>query len=98
MRVFITHVSTGRACDVSFFYISYASDGYCHPRRASKPADIYPAAGIIFNVVFGQYLLGAPVKQPLVRQAQLGASYRVQVSVGQSLASSPYRVLRDWEG
>jgi len=30
----------------------------------------------------------------LVRQAQLGASYRVKVFIGQSLAGSPYRVLR----
>lgn len=31
-----------------------------------------------------------------MRQAQLGASYRVRVSIGQSLASSSYRVLRLW--
>ncbi len=38
----------------------------------------------------------APVKlvQPLVRQAQLGASFGVKVPIGQSLTSSPYRVLR----
>jgi len=28
----------------------------------------------------------------LVRQAQLGASYKVKVFIGQSLTSSPYRV------
>jgi len=31
---------------------------------------------------------------PLVRQAKLGASGRVQVPVGQGLSSHPYRVLR----
>ena len=30
-----------------------------------------------------------------VRQAQLGASYKVKVFIGQSLTSSPYRVLRE---
>ncbi len=36
--------------------------------------------------------------QEIVRQAKLGASFRVQVPIGQGLASHPYRVLRDWEG
>jgi len=45
-----------------------------------------------FRLFFNRLLL------PLVRQAQLGASYRVKVFIGQSLTSSPYRVLRDWEG
>jgi len=32
----------------------------------------------------------------MVRQAKLGASYRVQVPVGQGLTIHPYRVLRLW--
>jgi hypothetical protein len=39
-----------------------------------------------------------PLILSLVRRVQLGASYRVKVFIGQSLTSSPYRVLRDWEG
>jgi len=51
----ITPVRTGRASDVSIFHFYFASDAYRRPRRASLPAEKFQAAGIIFNVAFGQY-------------------------------------------
>ena len=56
-------------------------------------------SGLLILPVYIKWLLAfRPVNIMLVRQAQLGASYRVKVFIGQSLTSSPYRVLRDWEG
>ena len=41
--------------------------------------------------------LSALKKQCLSAPSKFGASYGMQVSIGQGLASHPYRVLRDWE-
>jgi len=55
----------GRARTISFFHFRSALSRSFGTRRVSLSADSNCTAGIIFNVAFGQYRLGAPVKQSL---------------------------------